>query len=115
MPQAEKNLTDLIVERFGSIDDAGPIQFLVQAGYGLRGDFLWEPKPGVTSNEDMTPEEWDCLLFLIHEWDYGGLAQAEDFTSPVIRSRAATATDLPADWRSTDALNAARKTDPDGS
>ena len=74
MPQASDHLRDLMRKRFGDpISDSGPTIFLENAGYKLRGDFCWTPKPGVTCLRDMTRDEFDCLLFLIHEWDFGTL------------------------------------------
>lgn len=84
MPQAAADLSARIIARFGSIGDSGPMRFLTDAGYRLRGDFLWEAKPGVTSNSDMTEEEWDCLLFLVQEWDFGGLASPTDPACPIL-------------------------------
>lgn len=60
--------------RFGSINDYGPSKYLQDAGYVLGGDWLWRPKAGVVTLKDMTRDEFECLLFLCHEWDYGGLA-----------------------------------------
>tara|TARA_Y100000815_G_scaffold147136_1_gene133103 strand:+ start:270 stop:554 length:285 start_codon:yes stop_codon:yes gene_type:complete len=84
MPQAAADLSDRINARFGSIDDSGPMKFLTDAGYRLRRDFFWEAKPGVTSNSDMTDDEWECLLFLVQEWDFGGLASPTDPACPVL-------------------------------
>lgn len=64
-------------ERFGcSVGDAGPIKFLHEAGYELLPGFVWKPKEGVKELRDMTHDEFECLLFLVHEWDFGGLANA---------------------------------------
>jgi hypothetical protein len=63
--------------RFGdAISDAGPMKFLTDAGYKLTRQWEWLPKPGVMKLDDMTQDEYDCLLFLIWEWDFGGLAPA---------------------------------------
>ena len=75
MPQASDELRSRMEERFGdSISDAGPTKFLEDAGYKLTSSWLWEPKKGVESLKDMTQEEYECILFLVHEWDYGGLS-----------------------------------------
>ncbi len=74
MPQASSELRSRMEERFGDpISDAGPTKFLEDAGYKLTSSWLWEPKKGVESLKDMTQEEYECMLFLVHEWDYGGL------------------------------------------
>ena len=75
MPSASDELRNEMERRFGdAISDSGPIRFLEDAGYKLTSDFEWEPKPGVRTLKDMTRDEFDCLLFLCHEWDFGGLA-----------------------------------------
>lgn len=75
MPQASDETRAKMERMFGDpISEAGPIQYLKSAGYKLRRDWHWEPKPGVAELRDMTRDEFDCLLFLVHEWDFGGLA-----------------------------------------
>lgn len=76
MPQATQELQEKMQARFGSLDSEGPEQFLKDAGYILTRKWLWRPKPGVTKYEEMTQDEFDCLAFLLQEWDYGGF----DFT-----------------------------------
>ena len=70
MPSASDELRDLMGEYFGDrISDAGPTQFLLDAGYTEESG-LWYPKPGVKTADDMTEKEWNCLAFLIYEWDH---------------------------------------------
>ncbi len=75
MPQASQELTDRMIERFGEDRylEEGPIQFLKDAGYTLSRSWEWK-KEGINSLNDMTRDEFECLMFLVHEWDYGGLA-----------------------------------------
>lgn len=76
MPQASEQLTNLMIERFG--DDyleKGPCEYLLSHGYTLNRHWEWQ-KPGVNELRDMTRDEFDCLLFMMHEWDYGGLAKS---------------------------------------
>lgn len=73
MPEASEEMRSVIRERFGSISDEGPVKYLEANGYKLTHDYEWF-KPGVTELKDMTREEFDCLLFLAHEWDFSGLA-----------------------------------------
>lgn len=75
MPSASQDLRDLMLARFGSeIDESGPMKFLEDAGYTLTEDWHWDPKPGIKgAYANMTRDEFDCLLFLVHEWDFGGL------------------------------------------
>lgn len=74
MPQASEELRERMFERFGDhISEQGPIKFLQDAGYTLTPGFRWKPKKGVTNLNDMTEDEYECLRFLVYEWDYGGL------------------------------------------
>ena len=74
MPQASEELRQRMNQWFGDpVSDKGPIKFLEDAGYELLHDFIWKPKPGVESLGQMTRTEFECLKFLIHEWDFGGL------------------------------------------
>lgn len=77
MPQASKDLRDLMRKRFGDTDLFGPAYFLEDAGYKITTGYLWEPKPGVKSYGDMTQDELDWLDFLCEEWDYGGLIETD--------------------------------------
>lgn len=73
MPQADDDLRARMNERFGSpIHDEGPRRYLREAGYTLSRDWTWS-KPGIMSLQDMTRDEFECLLFLVHEWDFGAL------------------------------------------
>ena len=79
MPQASGELRKRMKERFGhSVSEAGPTEFLKDAGYELQRGFVWKPKPGVASVEEMARDEFECLMFLVHEWDYGGLIESVD-------------------------------------
>ena len=76
MPQASDALREQMNQKFGDpVSDAGPIKFLEDAGYTLTREWQWEPKPGVTDLKGMTRDEFECLLFLVHEWDFGGLIE----------------------------------------
>lgn len=72
MPQASDDLQAAMTRRFGNIGTAGPMCFLRDAGYTLSPSWEWS-KPGVTDLKQMARDEFDCLLFLAHEWDFGGL------------------------------------------
>ena len=78
MPQASDELREEMEKRFGSIDTEKPVKYLEDAGYKLRRDWHWEPKPGVFDLREMTHDEFECLLFLAHEWDFGGLIELRD-------------------------------------
>ena len=72
MPQATAELHKLMEKRFGDpICDQGPIKYLEDAGYVLTKGWEWKPKPGVTDLGGMTQAEFECLVFLVQEWDFG--------------------------------------------
>lgn len=73
MPQADDDLRARMRKRFGDIDLTGPQLFLKAAGYELTDEWDWR-KPGVTDLKQMTRDEFECLLFLNHEWDFGTLS-----------------------------------------
>lgn len=71
MPQASDELRMTMFRYFGDeIDDNGPLIFLESRGYILRKGWLWE-KP--VSAHTINDEEYNCLQFLIEEWDFGGI------------------------------------------
>lgn len=75
MPSATDELREKMNEYFGDpIDDAGPHKYLIDQGYTCSRRWDWS-KEGVNSYEDMTEKEYNCLAFLVQEWDYGGLEQ----------------------------------------
>lgn len=74
MPQASDELRAEMERRFGDrVSDQGPMQYLTTRGYTLNGDWTWS-KPGVSDLKQMARDEFECLLFLAHEWDFGGLS-----------------------------------------
>lgn len=73
MPQASDELRAEMERRFGDpIGDEGPMAFLRERGWSLNRDWTWS-KPGVTQ-ATMPRDEFDCVLFLAHEWDFGGVS-----------------------------------------
>ena len=79
MPQASDELRAQMKKRFGDpINDTGPMEFLKGAGYTLTPDWRWKAKAGVQLLRDMTRDEFECLLFLVQEWDFGGLIEHPD-------------------------------------
>lgn len=70
MPQSTDELRKIMVDRFGSIMTTGPEQFLESRGYVLSPGWTWS-KPGFTRRADIPQDEWQCLVFLVEEWDYG--------------------------------------------
>lgn len=77
MRQASETMRDLMGEYFGDrLSEDGPKQYLIGRGYQLTSDRHWLPKTSVDSYGQMTRKEFECLTFLHHEWDYGGLEPA---------------------------------------
>ena len=50
--------------------DAEAMNFLESRGYKLNRDWCWSPPE---PDHDPTVREVDALIYLIEEWDYGGL------------------------------------------
>lgn len=72
MPQASDELRAKMEQYFGDpISDEGPVKFLESAGWMLHADWTWS-SPGKTMH-DMTDKEYECVSFLFHEWDFGGV------------------------------------------
>lgn len=71
MPQANIALRRLMEKWFGDrIADDNPRHFLASRGYVLRDDWCWAPP---TPAHSVSFEEAACVLFLMEEWDYGGI------------------------------------------
>ena len=67
MPQATKELQDKWK------DDSIAIDYLQKRGFILRKDWQWfKPKSVVITDEDMS-----AIMYLIQEWDFGGLIDNE--------------------------------------
>lgn len=71
MPQASEYLRRIIKRRFGSLDSLGPERYLKRRGWKLSENWTWS-KRGQTLGT-MPRVEFECVLFLAHEWDYGGI------------------------------------------
>lgn len=69
MPTASDELRKFAEINFGSIDSAGPAQALVRAGFTETNDYCWKR---VRSPNEF---EWNCINFLIQEWDWGGYVE----------------------------------------
>lgn len=70
MPTASDDLRDKMMKWFGSIDLGGPEQFMLSRGYTLTKDWFWIPP---VPYHTISKEEFECMIFLQQEWDYGGL------------------------------------------
>jgi hypothetical protein len=82
MPSAHPDLWAEVRAFLPEIDgdegsDHACLHYLRDAGYTLNRDWTWS-KPGVTDVGQMTRQEFACLLFLVHEWDFGALAAAKE-------------------------------------
>lgn len=73
MPTASDRQRNLMAKWFGDpIAEAGPIQFLESHGFVLLRNWHWQkPTPSYT----VSSYEMECISFLFHEWDFGGLEQ----------------------------------------
>jgi hypothetical protein len=80
MPSASQESRNLMRKWFGAeFDDAGPTRFLESHGYILLSTYFWKlPTP----SHSVSCYEWECILFLIHEWDFGGIQ--DDNKKPTI-------------------------------
>ncbi len=50
--------------------DSEAMEFLESQGFKLLRDWTWAPP---SMNHKLTDREEDALLYLIQEWDFGGL------------------------------------------
>lgn len=76
MPSADPELVK-IIEVYSGKECHGDLEqycitYLKRQGY-KEERFSWHPKAGVKNYEDMTRQEFDCMMYLCHEWDWGGL------------------------------------------
>lgn len=73
MPSSTDERRALMELWFGDpISDAGPMDFLESRGYTLTKDWEWiPPVPSHTINHS----EYNCFMFLIEEWDFGGIVK----------------------------------------
>jgi hypothetical protein len=69
MPQA----TDELRAYWGGVDDSPALEHLGRAGYILNRDWTWTPPKGVTLT-NMPERDYFAMVFLIQEWDYGGIS-----------------------------------------
>lgn len=68
MPQASDRQRELMERWFGdSINMAGPYKFLRSHGYTEKGGLLIKP----VSAHNVSRDEWQCIRFLVDEWDFG--------------------------------------------
>jgi len=58
------------------VSDEGPMQFLRERGWTLNRDWTWS-KLGQTL-QSMPQDEYLCVLFLVHEWDFGGVKEGNN-------------------------------------
>lgn len=73
MPQASESQRALMNRWFGSDDPLGPIILLLSHGYTQKEGRLYKPTPSHTVSRD----EWQCLRFLVDEWDFGFIPRGE--------------------------------------
>lgn len=66
MPTASEELRNFARKHFGSLDCGAVEDVLKRNGFWLTSEFTW--KRTRPPNEF----EWNCINFLIEEWDYNG-------------------------------------------
>jgi hypothetical protein len=71
MPQASDELTEEIARICGDASDHAVVAFLEQRGWTLDREWQWH-KSGQTY-QTMPQDEYLAVLFMIDEWDYGGV------------------------------------------
>ena len=72
MPTAPDELRAKMLAYFGDeIDDAGPEAFLRGHGW-MENRWCWHAPLG----RAITDKEWDCMDFLIQEWDHDYSAES---------------------------------------
>jgi hypothetical protein len=72
MPQASDEERDRIIEIFGTLDCVTIEWWLKKHGYKLTSAWEWV----VPKDHEITPDEHTAIVFLIHEWDYGGYSES---------------------------------------
>jgi hypothetical protein len=76
MPSASDELRTQMKEYFGDpIADGPPMEYLRNQGFTLNRDWTWS-KPDITNYGQLSEKEYHCILFLVQEWDMGGLKNA---------------------------------------
>lgn len=76
MPSCSQELHDIITKYFNKNNDDNVsfdnvcIQFLESHGYTLTKQWFWiKPTPSHNTSQD----EFNCLKYLVDEWDFGGI------------------------------------------
>lgn len=75
MPSTSQARHDRIVSIFGTdldLDDRCQ-EYLSQRGFYLTRTWDWIPPPRINKLGDLTDEEFECVMYLIEEWDFGGV------------------------------------------
>lgn len=73
MPSSSDRQRDLMTKWFGNCDTSGPEAFLVSHGFELTRRWMWLPP---VPAHNLSNDEKECIIFLIEEWDYGGVASS---------------------------------------
>lgn len=66
MPTATKELRDWAIKHFGDIDCGLIEKELKTRGFDLTDTYTWK------RSRQPNNFEWNCIYFLIEEWDYNG-------------------------------------------
>lgn len=76
MPQATEELR----RKWDGPDDTVAMQFLEDQGYRLLKNWTWL----APDNRNPSDDEFSAVLFLIQEWDFGGIVTCEDVIRAVL-------------------------------
>jgi hypothetical protein len=76
MPSSSDEMREKMRERFGNLEPSGPEEELANHGYILLKGWNWF-HPTIKRYREMTQNDYDCMKFLVEEWDYAGLSSEE--------------------------------------
>lgn len=83
MPQASDELRERYLRIFPDLGCEHAVAELKKRGYALRRDWTWcAPHAGTTEEE----REW--IIFLIEEWDFGGIWEPAEVVRALESERA---------------------------
>lgn len=76
MPTASDEERGLMQKWFGdAVSEQGPMKFLESHGFELSKAWEWKLP---TKYHQISCYEFACIIFLVHEWDFGGIEDDND-------------------------------------
>lgn len=70
MPTASDEQQAPIIARFGGLDDGPVLHYLAECGWTYTREHTFT-HPLFTDLSQIPTDQWECIVFLRHEWDYG--------------------------------------------